>query len=416
MTMIERNLNTLMAIAALFILIAASAAVAEEYAQPPIILKASNVLSKDQINGVNYKVDGKVINDGLINTYQIKTDYGTITAEGTTELMIRINEMKALKIMEKIERSGIFGESLVKGVKAPVKGAVALVTSPVETGEKVVKGAGQFMSNIGHSIVSDDPNQDNVFKVAVGYDVAKRQFAYEFGISPYSDNAPVMGRLGEIARAAVAGGIVPKAAMAAADSDLVTGMKITGAAKGMKELVRDNPPGKLADINRSKLQKMGLSSALTEAFMDNYSYDPQEKTLLIGELETMKGVKGRALMIAKANLASERSVALYNRLIAAMMAGYNVNVTAVDAIQQSAGIIYLTNKKGDLILLAPVDHLFWTKKLSDKLDKFEASANKNNGSTKKELWVTGKLDKSSRSRFKAKGWKIKENAGKVLLK
>ena len=53
---------------------------------------------------------------------------------------------------------------------------------------------------------------------------------YEFGIDPYSDYEPAMDRLGEIARAAVAGGLVPRAAMAAIDSDVVMVMRISGTA------------------------------------------------------------------------------------------------------------------------------------------------------------------------------------------
>ncbi len=393
-----------------------SAAVAEEYAQTPIMLKANDVLPQNIIKGDNYKVADKVINDGLINTYELNTDYGTIAAEGTAELMIRIHELKALKVMEEVDRTGVFGDAVVSGVKAPFKGAVALVTSPIDTTKNVAKGTGQFLSNVGRSFVSDDPDQDNPIKVALGYDVAKRQFAYEFGINPYSSNEPVMERLGQIARSAVAGGIAPKAAMAAVDTDLVTGMRIAGAVKGMKELVRDNPPGKLGKINKSKLEQMGISSALAQAFQDNYSYDPQEKTLLVGELETMKGVKGRDLFIAKADLASEKSVALYNRLTARMMANYHAKVTPVEAIQQSSGVLYLKNRKGITVLLAPVDYAFWTKRLADKLNKFDADVNKMSSSKGKELWVTGNLDRTTRSQFEAKDWKITENADKVLLK
>lgn len=402
-------------ILALIVFVFTSDAVARKYAQTPIMLKANDVLSENIIKGVNYKVADKVINDGLINTYKLYTDYGPITAEGNAELMIRINELKALKVMEEVEQTGVLGDAVIAGAKAPFKGAVALVTSPIDTTTGAVKGTGQFLSNVGRSIISDDPAQDNAIKVAIGYDAVKRKFAYEFGINPYSSNEPVMGKLGEIARAAVAGSIAPRAVMAAADSDFVTGMRITATAKGMKELVRDNPPGKLEKINRSKLEQIGVSSSLTEAFLDNYSYDPQEKTLLIGELETMKGVKGRDLFIAKANLATVKSVGLYNRLTAGMMAGYHAKVTPVEAVQQSRGVLYLLNEKGILVLLVPVDNVFWTRKLEDKLNKFEASA-KMSGATVRELWVTGKLDKMARSQFEAKGWKITENANKVLLK
>lgn len=394
------------------VLIFTSAAIAQEYDRAPFILKANDVLSQKVIKGDNYTVVDKVVNDGYINTYKLNTDYGIITAEGTAELMIRIHELEALKAMEAMRQSGVFGDAVVAGLKAPFKGAVALVTAPIDTTKSIVKGTGQYLSNVGRSIVSSDPDQDNVFKTALGYDVAKRQFAYGFDINPYSSNEPVMARLGQVSRSALAGGIAVKAAMAVVDHDFFTGMRVAGAAKGIKELVRDNPLGKLGKINKKKLELMGMDSSLAEAFQDNYIYDPQEKTLLVAELETMEGVKGRGLFIARANLAPEKSVALFYRLTAQMMAVYNANVTPVKAIRHISGILHLINKKGTVVLLAPVDHVFWTKRLADKLNKFEAATNAAN----KELWVTGKFDKMARNQLEATGWKITENANNILRK
>jgi len=117
----------------------------------------------------------------------------------------------------------------------------------------------------------------------LGCDVAKRKFAFEFGIDPYTDCDPVADRLGEIARAAVAGGIAAKAAMGAIDGKVLLAMRISGTAYGMMQLVCDNPPGKLREINREKLQIMGVAEPLIDAFLDNYRCNPHEETLLVGE-------------------------------------------------------------------------------------------------------------------------------------
>ena len=84
------------------------------------------------------------------------------------------------------------------GLKAPFQCAINLVKSPGETTKGIVKGTGQFLSSIGRSVVSDDPYQDNAFKVVVGYDTAKRAFAYDLGIDPYSSYEPAMSMLGRV--------------------------------------------------------------------------------------------------------------------------------------------------------------------------------------------------------------------------
>lgn len=391
------------------------AAQAAEYTQPPVTFNAQDVLPKALLQGENYKVEDKVKNDGLINIYHLATDYGPLTVESTSELLIRITELNALVIMEEMDRKEVFKDALVEGVKAPVKGVVELVSSPVETSKDIVKGTGQFLSNVGSSIFSDDPDQDNVVKVALGYDVAKRQFAFEFGIDPYTDYDPVVDRLGEIARAAVAGGLTPKAAMAAIDNDVVLAMQISGTTYGMMQLVRDNPPNKLAEINKEKLQKMGLEESLIDAFLDNYRYNPQEETLLIGELESMKGVEGFEVFISKADLATEETIALSYRIRAQMMAGYHANVAPVARILNIDGVLIVQTEGGALALLAPADYVSWTKNLEDKIKSFESSIKTMAAVSAKELWITGKIDKTAQANFASNGWKVTENASDILI-
>jgi hypothetical protein len=72
------------------------AAASQEFTQPPIHLEAKEVLPRSLLQGKNYKVENQVTNDGLINVYQLTTDYGPLTAESTAELKIRVTELNAL--------------------------------------------------------------------------------------------------------------------------------------------------------------------------------------------------------------------------------------------------------------------------------------------------------------------------------
>ena len=67
-------------------------------------------------------------------------------------------------------------------------------------------------------------------------------------------------------------------------------------------------------------------------------------------------------------------------------------------------------------MLAPADYVVWTKWLENKVNTFESAISKMAGISSKELWITGNLDKTARSHFESKGWKIKENANSILLK
>lgn len=399
-------------IVCLGLLLCLAGTAAGEYRQLPVSLQARDVLPESLLSGPGYRIEETAYNDGMFILFNLTTDYGPMTAESKALLTILRAEFGALAAMQEMERKKVFGEALVEGVKAPFKGAAALATSPVETSRNIVRGTGQFFSNMGRAMFDDDPDQENALKVALGYDVAKRKFAYEFDINPYTTNEVVAERLGAIARASVAGGVTTKLAMSAVDSDLVTAMRAGGAAQGMKLLVRDNPPGRLAEINRQKLDEMGASPALAAAFLDNYSYDPYEETLLVGELDAMQGVKRRDALIARAERATSRKEAIMVRHLAQMMAGYHANVAPVSALVNLGGVLTLQKKDGGLAVVLPADLLVWTPMLEQKIAAFEKEAGT---AGTRELLVSGRVDAAVRDHLAAKGWKITENAANVLF-
>lgn len=268
---------------------------------PPIILNASEVLPKDLLAGSNYRIEQTVKNDGFINTYKLSTNYGPLTVESTALLLMRINELNALEHMEKLKGTKVFGEALKKGAMAPLGAVKGLLTEPGDTVKGVATGIGRWFSDIGRSITSDDPNQESVLKTAIGFAGSKRKFAYEYGIDPYTDFEPVQKRLGEIASAGVAGGLTMNMAFGAIKKPAGKALKAMGTTHKMKQLVRDQSPAELEKINRNKLKSMGIPDSLSNEFLNNPYYNPLEKTLLVGHLDSMRGIRGRDIFIAAAS-------------------------------------------------------------------------------------------------------------------
>ena len=380
----------------------------------PLMLKASEVLPADLLKGTNYTVKESVKNDGLFNIYELTTDYGPLTVQSTAKLKNRISELRALAAMDEMSQAGQFGEGLVEGVKAPVRGVANLVTSPIDTTKEIFTGTGQFLSNVGRSVISRDPHQDNVLKTALGYDAGKRGYAYAFGVDPYSSYEPLMTRIGQLARASVAGGMSVSVGMSFATSGTFgLALMSSSTSDGMRQLVRDNPPGALEKINRKKLEQMGVMKSLRDGFLQNYVFSPQEKTILVGELHTMKEVNGQDAFISLASTATDESTALLWRLMAQMMAGYHANVTPVERIVNIGGWAYLQKGK-EIIDLEALDYLFWTKDVKDITVKNRAIREKM-GVTLVEYWVAGQLDPPLKAFTETRGIKVTEHALNTLI-
>ena len=380
----------------------------EPFEQRPLALIASDFLPKSMLSGQGYSVNERVSNDGFQNTYTMETDYGVITASSTDELRARIQEVKATKALEELERSDEFKDAAKGAVTGMVEGGKALVTSPVETTKSAVKGMGRWLGNVGRSISSDDPHQDNVLKTALGYDAAKRAYAIEMGVDPYTDFEPFQERLGEVARAATAGGLVTSVAIDVGTEGTLAGTVTTVTSlASMKDILKDNPPATLAKINKEKLQAMGIKDYQAEALLKNYNYTPAEMTLIVEALKRMGDIKGREIFVAFATAAPDRQVARFMQHYAEMLADY-INTVESGDIVDIDGEAWFVSGSGSLVGVFPLDYLAWTKEASESTriasEKMAAL-----GLKRKALLLEGQVSPQARAALASRGWKISEN-------
>ncbi len=386
-----------------------------EFQKLPITLKASEQVPKNILTGPNYRIEANVINDGLINIYRLTTDYGPLKVESTSLLRERTNELKALSHMEEVEQTDTFAEALKKGATAPIRTAKGLVTHPVDTVSGIASGVGNWFKDIGNAITSDDPHQEGALSAAIGYAAAKRKFAYEYGINPYTRYEPAQDKLTEMARASVVGGLTPKVAFGLIKKPVGTVLNVTGNAETMRQLVRDKSPAELDEINKEKLKAMGVEDSIAKEFLKNPYFDPQEETLLVGELEAMKNVKDRKNFIKMAAVAPDYKIARFLRERAQMMAIYNEKVAPVDRIVAVQGVPLLQRKDGVIVLLAPLDHVFWTHHVWLTLKKGSGILNQLPGFSGKEVWISGAIDPIAQKALEMEGWKVKEDFASTFL-
>ncbi|HVO84425.1 MAG TPA: hypothetical protein VMU60_08375 [Syntrophobacteria bacterium] len=381
----------------------------------PITLQAGDVLPKALLNGPNYRVQPQVKNDGVMNTYSLETSEGTLRVESTAYLLMRIAELNAIQKLKEMEKTEVFKDALVKSGKAPITTAKGLVTEPVETVKGVATGIGNWFTDVGRSITSDDPHQPGVLSTAVGYASVKRAFAYDLGVDPYSDYEPLQDQLSAIARVAFAGGLTPKLAFAALQKAAPTTsmvLRVTSTANSMRELVRDKAPAELESINDEKLKAMGVPDDIRKEFLRNPAFNPQEETLLVGELDSMKSVSGRELIIATAAEITQPSIARQRRLQVQMMSQYVAAEKRPAHIVILSGSPFLLTHEG-LIGLAPLDHVAWTPALQRKVDAVQAALDGMAGTKGKHLWIEGDFTVAAREKLKALGWQVREKTGMI---
>jgi len=392
----------------------ASAALSQEFQKAPVLLQASDVLPAELIQGTNYYVRATVISDGLINTYDLDTNYGPVRVESKALLLKRIGELKALAQIEQLKKTDVYMQAFKQVAGGPVRTAEGLVQDPAGTVSGAVSGIGQFFSNVGSAVTSDSSHRGSLMNYASGQESYKRQYAAEFGVDPYTSYQPLQKALTDLSWAAAAGGLTVKAAFMAIPGGAGLTLGVTGSADTFKGILADKTPAEIADMNRSSLIGMGVSDASIRAFMSNAYFDPFEQTLLVGALAGMTGVKDRGIYIDRAAAAFEESVAVFLRTRAQLISQYNGKTGSVQRFVDANGVPVLMTNKGKIIAIFPLDYIAWTQNFARKAEAVSAAIKQMPGVSGKEFWVTGTVTPIARKALEARGWKVEERAWEKL--
>ena len=380
----------------------------EGYEQPPFTLNTADILPEAMRSGEGFSIDPRISNDGVMNTYTVRSDFGQMELVGTDTLKARLQEIRATQALARLEESDEFKEAAKRGVTGMVEGGKALIDEPVDTTKNAAKGVGRWLRNVGNSITSDDPHQDNALETITGYDVAKRTYALAMRVDPYTDFQPFQDRLSEVARAATAGGMVTRAAVKVSTAGTVAGTvaNVTSLAK-MSDLIKDNPPATLESINRDKLIGMGIKDYQADALLKNYNYTPVEITLIAEGLNRMGEIKGREIMTAIAASAPDREVARFMSYHVEMMANYINTVEKADIIG-IRGKPWLVSESGALVGAFPLDYLSWTSEAAWSVnlppEKLQAE-----GIKSRKLLLQGQFSPRASKELRSRGWEISEN-------
>ena len=385
------------------VLMAANWAVAEGASYR---LATAEFIPAELMTGPNYHVDPQVVNDGLVNTYQVETNYGTLTVEGTPLLLERLNELRALERIEKLEASEIYKDALKEGIKSPLKGAEALIDDPVATVKGAAQGVGRWLSDIGRSISSEDPHQAGVAATALGQAAAKRAFAHEFGVDPYTRFRPLQKSLDDLGWAMAGGGLTTKVALSLIPGAAGVVVSASGTTNSMRALVRDKSPAQLDTINSDKLRKMGVSASVIDTFLGNSAFTPLDKTIIVGELAALKGVKGRGDFISAAAFVDNLGMAMFIRHRAQMIGRFASEVGGVQSLVKIDRTLFVKTTQGDYVGLFPVDRIAHDASMTGKLDIVDRAIAGLGGVRSKQLWIGGPVEADAMNLLKRRGWVV----------
>jgi hypothetical protein len=381
------------------------------------VLSASKILPPELLAGPHHRVQERVTNDGYLNTYQIDSKFGTFTAVSNAVLRKRIGEINAMVMMEKVQGSKEYMDSLKEGGLDAMTSALSLMTKPVQTVSGAVQGLGAAFSRVGEGVFGAKRSQseDSKVKDLIGFATTKRQYAFQFDVDVYSENQKLQDMLNRISWAGYAGSLTWSAAMAAVPGGAGVAMTVIGSNKLLNQVFQNTPPVELRKMNTEKLNAMAVHPEIADAFINNSIFSPREQTLLVHALGEMNGVADRGAFVRLALPSQNSTVALFRERQAQMYAGYNKSVTPLASFISLGQFAASRTTHGALVFNLPLDYLVWTEPMAQLLTGANQLVNDLPGIKEKHVWLTGTLSPRARREIESRGWQVHDRAEAQLF-
>jgi hypothetical protein len=390
-----------------------------EYEQPPV-LKAGDLLPAETLKGEHHTIDDAVKNDGYMNHFVIRSEFGDFEAGSEAMVPVRVKEVHALAELKKLSGTEVFASALGGAATKTVESLGRAVTDPVGTVQGVGEGVGRMFKRMSLSAkkatdaVKESSAEEQTAegeasgdaggeaaKNLIGYNKAKRGMAREMSIDPYSDNEVLQAELDRLAKAAFAGGL--------AFSTLAPSVPLQGEITMVSDMVWSQSPADLEVMNREKLAAMGVPEKTVNAFYKSRHFTPSTNTLLVALLEGMEGVDNRGAVVELAVGLESRSEALLFIRSVHMLREYHKK-SALQKIVAYRALPWGVAASGKTIFAAAVDHLVWTEEIAAAAAAAEEARAADASLGKMEFLVSGTLSERTKKELAALGWSTAQKA------
>jgi hypothetical protein len=391
-------------------------AMAADY-EEPVTLKASEVVSAEFLGSELYKVDPKVVNDGFMNLYQVESRFGKWEVSSTNLLGVRLNEIRAMVEMQKIDENDLRKDAAGDDVNELKEGATQLVNDPQGALEGAASGVKKMFKLGGeawasHHTREDENKLESAGKLVVGYDKAKRELAGQLGVDPYSTNPDLQKELDRLATAASQGSAATMLAKAFIPGGLGLVVSATSMSQALNELVITSSETELRIINRDKLTAMNIDPELIELFLDDSKSTATQKTYITGSLENMTDTKWRENFIAHAIGPPADDVAMFRVRSATMYAQYHEEKAKIDRFELAGNFAFAVDVNNALVVQAPVDHLLWTPELESVLQALESAREEQGNISDMLIWISGTASDVAADEIERRGWSLNQHASR----
>jgi hypothetical protein len=378
---------------------------------PPALLK-----------GPLHSVAEPVTLDGYFGRFVIESKFGNFSVVGVNMLGVRVNELQAIATLQEVQGSQAFQDSLVRAASAPIQLVQSAVTNPVGTVENVGQGLGSvlgrvgFLARSGAQSVADSTRGASPAASGLppapagetmpsaftgdpfGYNKARRDWARQLNIDPYTSNPVLRPLLDNASAASFAGSFAINTAISAVSmgANLVVGFDTD-----VRDAVWNQPPVDLARQNEARLLAMGVEGRTTRDFLRNRWFTPSLQTALVVALSKLGNVSGAQSLIQVASQVQGETRVRFLVESVRMLGEFQKKEAGLAKLRMSGMVPIGIASDGTLVAAAAVDYVYWDRTAAEFAQRKELKAKR------RTLLVAGTVSDRAKQEFDKMGFSLR---------
>ena len=374
------------------------------------------------LKGPLHTVAEPVALDGFFGRFVIESKFGTFSIVGVNMLGVRVNELQAIEALQEVENSRAFQDSLVRAAQAPIQLAQSAMTNPMGTVENVGQGFGSMLGRIGFLTRSGAQSvADSTRKTATtasdysqapvgealppafngdpfGYNKARRDWARQLNIDPYTSNPVLRPLLDNASAASFAGSFAINTAISAVSmgANLVVAFDTD-----VRDEVWNLPPVDLARQNEAQLQALGVNGRTTRDFLRNRWFTPSLQTALVAGLAKIGKVPGVESVIQVASRVQGEVRVRFLVESVRMLGMFHTKEARLAKLRMSGMVPMGIAHDGTLVIAAGTDYVYWDQTAAEFMHRKELK-----GKARFLLAAGGASDRAKQE-FGKGGWTLR---------
>ncbi len=228
--------------------------------EPSPVLAGAAIAPAALLKGPLHTVAEPISLKRYFGRFVIESTFGKFSVVGVNMLAVRVNELQAIATLQEVQKSQAFQDSLVRAASAPVQLVQSAVTNSLGTVESIGQGLGNVLGRVGflarstaQSVSDASSDRNNVAAPSTlpaapagetipsaftsdpfGYNKARREWAQQLNVDPYTSNPVLRPLLDNVSRASFAGSFAINTAIGA----LVVALAKMGGIAGVESVIQ----------------------------------------------------------------------------------------------------------------------------------------------------------------------------------